>query len=255
MVVLTQYTLIPLISFILYVFILVILLTSNRNKLSNAFIWYVIAMIILSLGSFLMKTDIPPSSLFWHRFHIIGFVFVPVLLLRFSHMMSENYTKKWVVHLGYALSVFLLVLSFTGNFTSNARLEGGVFKYDLEYGAYIGAFILTGYSILALLTMINKVRKKEMSIKKVRLVIIGIALVVIGGALNVNTFLGQYGIDILFYTINAILITYSITRNKFLEINLVVKKGLSFALYNLILYLVYAIIGIGSLSNFIKLGI
>ena len=236
MVVLTQYTLIPLISLILYIFILVILLTSNKNKLSNAFCWYIIAMTIWSLGSFLMKTDLPPSSLFWHRFLIIGFVTVPVLLLRFSHMISENYTKKWVVNLGYILAVFLLVLSFTGNFTSNARLENGRFMYDLEYGAYIGAVILTGYSILALLSMINKVRKKEISIKKVRLVMIGIALVVIGGALNLNTFLGQYGIDILFNTANAILITYSISRNKFLEINLVVKRGLSFSLYNLILY-------------------
>jgi len=193
-----------------------------------------------------MKTDLPPSSLFWHRFLIIGFVTVPVLLLRFSHMISENYTKKWVVNLGYILAVFLLVLSFTGNFTSNARLENGRFMYDLEYGAYIGAVILTGYSILALLSMINKVRKKEISIKKVRLVMIGIALVVIGGALNLNTFLGQYGIDILFNTANAILITYSISRNKFLEINLVVKRGLSFSLYNLILYVLYVSLGVAS---------
>ncbi len=246
MVVLTQYTLIPLISLILYIFILVILLTSNKNKLSNAFGWYIIAMIVWSLGSFLMKTDIPPSSLFWHRVLIIGFVTVPVLLLRFSYMMSENYTKKWVVYIGYAMSVFLLILVYTDNFTSNARLENGVFKYDLEYGAYVAAVILTGYSVLALLTMMNKVRKKEMSIKKVRLVIIGITFVVIGGALNLNTFLGQYGIDILFNTLNAVLITYSISRNKFLEINLVVKRGLSFSFYNIILYVSYAIIGISS---------
>ena len=255
MVVLTQYTLIPLISFILYVFILVILITSNKNKLSNAFSWYVVAMIIWSLGSFMMKTDLPPSSLFWHRILIIGFVTVPVLLLRFSYMMSENYTKKWVVYLGYALSVFLLILSFTGNFTSNARLVNGVFTYELEFGAYIGAVILMAYSILALITMINKVIKKEMSIKKVRLVIIGIALVVIGGAININTFLGQYGIDILFNTINAVLITYSISRNKFLEINLVVKKGLSFSLYNLILYIVYAALVIASYQVLLSWGI
>lgn len=255
MVVLTQYTLIPLISFILYLFILIILITSNKNKLSNAFSWYVVAMVIWSLGSFMMKTDLPPSLLFWHRILIIGFVTVPVLLLRFSYMMSENYTKKWVVHIGYALSAFLLILSFTGNFTSNARLVNGVFTYELEFGAYIGAVILMAYSILALSTMINKVRKKEMSIKKVRLIIIGITLVVIGGAINLNTFLGQYGIDILLNTINAILITYSISRNKFLEINIVVKKGLSFSLYNLIIYVVYAVVVIASYQVLLSWGI
>lgn len=255
MVVFTQYTLIPLISFILYVFILVILITSNKNKLSNAFIWYVVAMIIWSLGSFMMKTELPPSSLFWHRILIIGFVTVPVLLLKFSYMMSENYTKKWVIYLGYSLSAFLLILSFTGNFTSNVRLVNGVFTYELEFGAYIGAVILMTYSILALITMINKVRKREMSIKKVRLIIIGITLVVIGGAINLNTFLGQYGIDILFNTINAVLITYSISRNKFLEINLVVKKGMSFSLYNLILYIVYATLVIATYQVLVSWGI
>lgn len=240
MFVLTQYTLIPLISLILYVFILIILLTSNKNKLSNAFSLYIMAMIIWSLGSLLMKTDLPPNSTFWNRFLLIGFVTVPVLLLRFSYIMSENYTKKWVVYLGYVLAVYLMILSFTGNITTNIEFADGVFTYDIVTpGAYISAVILTSYSILALITMTNKVRRKEMSIKKVRLVIIGISLVVIGGALNLNTFLGQYAIDILFNAINAILITYSISRNKFLEINLVVKKGLSFIIYVLVVYGVY----------------
>lgn len=246
MVVYTEYTLIPLISLIMYIFILIIILTSNKNKLAFAFIWYVLAMIVWSIGSFLMKTDLPPSPLFWHRFLIIGFVTVPVTLLRFSYMMSEKYTKKWVVRLGYVLAAFLLILSFTGNFTSNIRIENGKFNYELEYGAYIGAFILTGYSVLALVTMIKQVVKREISLRRVRLVIVGITLVVIGGALNLNTFLGKYGIDILFNMINALLITYSISRNKFLEINLVVKRGLSFSLYNLILYVLYAVIGIGT---------
>lgn len=255
MVVFTQYTLIPLISFILYVFILVILATSNRNKLSNAFSLYVIAMIIWSIGSFMMKTTLPPSSLFWHRFLLIGFVTVPVLLLRFSYLMSENYSKKWVINLGYILSVCLLVLSFTGNFTSNARLVDGVFTYELEYGAYVGGVILMAYSLLALITMTNKVRKREMNIKKVRLVIIGMSLVVIGGALNLNTFIGEYGIDILFNSINAVLVTYSISRNKFLEINLVVKKGLSFSLYNATIYLIYATIAVAAYQVLTSWGI
>ncbi len=255
MVVLNEYTLIPLISFVLYFFILIILVTSNKNKLSNAFSWYVMAMIIWSLGSFMMKTDLPPSSLFWHRILFIGFATVPVFLLRFSYMMSENYAKKWVVNFGYVLSMFLIILSFTGQVTSNVNFDGEYFTYDVEYGAYITAVILMTYSVLALITIINKVRRKEMSIKKVRLVIIGITLVVIGGALNLNTFLGQYGIDILFNTINAVLITYSISRNKFLEINLVVKKGLSFSLYNLILYIVYATLVIVSYQVLTSYGI
>ncbi|MBU1020205.1 MAG: hypothetical protein KJ847_03250, partial [Firmicutes bacterium] len=239
MVVLTQYTLIPLISFVLYVFILVILKTSNSNKLSNAFSLYIIAMIVLSLGSFLMKTGLPPNALFWNKFMFLGFATVPVLLYRFSIVMAENYTRRFTIYLGYFLSVVLIIMSLTGHVIKSASLIDGEFVYEIGFGAYVTAIILIGYSTLAIITMIQKVRRKEISIKKVRLVIIGVSLVIFGGALNLNTFLGQYGIDILFNTISAILITISITRNKFLEINLIVKKGLSISMYNVLLFAVY----------------
>ncbi|MBN2605508.1 MAG: diguanylate cyclase [Bacilli bacterium] len=239
MVVITQYTLIPLISFVLYVFILVILKTSNSNKLSNAFSLYIVSMIVLSFGSFMMKTGLPPSSLFWNKFMFLGFATVPVLLYRFSVIMAENYTRRFTIYLGYVLSVVLIILSLTGHVIKTAELIDDEFVYEIGFGAYVTAVILIGYSTLAILTMIQKVRRKEISIRKVRLVIIAVSLVIFGGALNLNTILGKYGIDILFNTISAILITISITRNKFLEINLIVKKGLSISVYNVLLFAVY----------------
>jgi len=239
MITLTDITVIPLISLILYVFILVIILTSNKTKLSNAFSLYIIAMIIWSLGSFLMKTDMPPNSLFWDKFLLMGFVSVPVLLLRFSYVLSENRNGKIIIYLGYFITIILMILSVLGYFVISADYSNGEFTYELGFAAYIYAVFGTLYSILALANMILKVKRKELSIRKVRLVIIGISLVIIGAALNLNTTLGEYGIDILLNATNAVLITYSIYRNKFLEINLIVKKGLSFSLYNIVLFSFY----------------
>ena len=42
------------------------------------------------------------------------------------------------------------------------------------------------------------------------------------------------------------MITYSIYRNKFLEINLVVKRGISVSLYNIILFAIYALLVISA---------
>ncbi len=240
MITLTEITIIPLISLVLYTFILVIILTSNKTKLSNAFSFYIIAMIIWSLGSFLMKTDMPPSSLFWDKFLLIGFVSVPVLLLRFSYVFSEYYEGKKVLLIGYFLAVGLMVLSILGYVIKSASYSDGVFTYEIGFGAYIVAVVGLVYSALALGNMVVRVKRNEVNLKKVRLVIIGLALVIIGAALNLNTKLGEYGIDILFNATNAVLITYAIYRNKFLEINLVVKKGLSFSFYNIILFGVYA---------------
>lgn len=255
MITLTELTIIPLITLILYVFILVILLTSNKTKLSNAFSIYIVAMIIWSLGSFLMKTDIPPSSLFWDKFLVMGIASVPVLLLRFSYVLSGNYKGKTLIYLGYFITFVLMILTIMGHFVVSAEYSDGVFTYELGFAAYIyGAFGMI-YSMLALGSMIVKVRKKEIAIRKVRLVIIGLTLVVLGAVTNLNTQLGEYGIDIILNAINAVLITYSIYRNKFLEINLIVKKGLYFSLYNIILFTCYTTTVIVSYTLLVSWGI
>jgi len=255
MITLTEITIIPLISLILYVFILMIILTSNKTKLSKSFSLYIIAMIIWSLGSFLMKTDIPPSSLFWDKVLLIGFVSVPVLLLRFSYIISEYHKGKAVLYLGYILALGLIVLSIFGFVVKSAEYSNGVFTYEMDFGVYIVAVVGTTYSALALGTMVLRAKRKEISIKKVRLVIIGLALVIIGAASNLNTRLGEIGIDIIFNAINAILITYAIYRNKFLEINLIVKKGLSFSLYNIVLFGIYTTAVLITYNGLQKLGI
>lgn len=255
MITLTEITIIPLISLILYLFILIIIITSNKTKLSKSFSLYIIAMIIWSLGSFLMKTDMPPSSLFWDKFLLIGFVSVPVLLLRFSYILSEYYKGKFVLNLGYILALGLIILSVLGFVVKSAEYSNGVFTYEIGFGVYIVAVVGITYSAIALGIMVSRARRNEISIKKVRLVIIGLALVIIGAALNLNTKLGEIGIDIVFNAINAILITYAIYRNKFLEINLIVKKGLSFSFYNIILFSTYTTVIIISYNALQSLGI
>jgi len=72
--VLTFGTVIPLISFLCYLILLIILMASKRNRIARHYLVYIIAMIIWSLGSFLMKLEIPPSVLFWNRVLVVGII-------------------------------------------------------------------------------------------------------------------------------------------------------------------------------------
>lgn len=236
----------PLISFVLYGILLVIIQTSNRNRLSDTFSLYVGAMMIWSLGSFLMKTDVPPSSLFWNKIMQIGFVSVPVLLLRFSYHLTDETHRRAVVNIGYVLIGVMILLAFTNNVISSVTYQDGVLRYTASWGAYLVAVFGSFYSILALVIMIQKTIRHDVSFHKIGLVIIGLFLVVIGGALNIFEEIGQFGFDILLNAMNALLITYAIYRNKFLEINLVVKRGLTFSLSNIVLFSVYAVAIISS---------
>lgn len=234
---------IPLVSVLLYIFILVIITSSNQTRLSKAFSYYIFSMIIWSLGSFLMKTGFPPGPLFYNKFITQpAFIFVPVFLLQFSYVLINKTGKKVALRFAYIVSMVFVILAATGNVISEAYIdEAGRFQYKLvTLGAYSLAVVQLLISSLAFVTMINAVRHKTVSFKKVSIVIFSLALVIIGGAININEVLGQYAIDIVFNGISAVLITFSIYRNKFLELNLVVKRGLYFSLYNILLYIVYA---------------
>lgn len=235
------WTIIPMISTILYIFILVIISTSNKTKLSKAFRLYIISMIIWSLGSFLMKTEIPPSNLFWNMYLTqTGFILVPLFLLHFSYVLINKQGKKPMLHISYIASGVLIILSWTGNVITRAEVINGRFDYDITSGAYVIAVIASLISVLAFALMIRAVRQKQVELKKVQLVMVALAFVIIGGAMNINVTLGELSLDIIFNAISAVLITFSIYRNKFLEINLVVKRGLYFSIYNIILFAIYA---------------
>jgi diguanylate cyclase (GGDEF)-like protein/putative nucleotidyltransferase with HDIG domain len=225
-----------------------IILTSNRTKLAKTFSLYVAAMMIWSLGSFLMKLDIYPGTFFWNKALQIGYLSVPVLLLRFSYVLTDEYDKKPIVRIGYLISFIFIILAFTGNIISSSWIDAnGEYQYIVNpWGAYTFAVVGMTYSIIALGIMVKKTINQEVSLRKVGLVIIGLSLVVIGGASNINTEIGKIGIDILFNTVNAVLITFAIYRNKFLEINLVVKRGISISVYNIVLFTVYAFLVIAA---------
>ncbi|MFK5883215.1 MAG: diguanylate cyclase, partial [Candidatus Izemoplasma sp.] len=122
---------------------------------------------------------------------------------------------------------------------TSADVVDGVFIYEIGIGAYVVGVFGGFMYLLAIINILIKVHAKEIPFQRVRLVVVGLTLVMVGAVLNLNTSLGTLGIDIIFNAINAFLVTYSIYRNKFLEINLVVKKGLSFSLYYIVLYFIY----------------
>ena len=248
-------TLIPAISSILYILLLVIIMTSTKTKLSTSFSLYIGSMIVWSLGSFLMKTNLPPNSLFWNKFLQIGFLTVPVFLLRFSYEFFNKENRDAVLRVAYFLSGSLIVLSMFGFVVKEASFNDGVFVYEIGLGAYVVAVVGTFYSILALINIVRSVKTNKVEYHKVKWVIVGLSLVIVGAALNLNTEIGQYGIDILFNLLNALLITYAIYKNKFLEINLIVKKGLSFVIYHTLLFVLYVFTVLGLYTFLTQIGL
>ena len=231
--------LVPLISFICYCVLFAIILGSRKNKVVRYYAVYIIAMIIWSLGSFVMRTNFPPSTLFWNRILCIGLISMPVVFYHFTLVLTETKNQKFKLAFGYASALFLIISNFMGLIMFDAYVENNVFIYTLGPFASIMAIWSLCYLILAFTNIIDKVKTNKIPYSRVKFILIGLILVIIGGLLNLIPSLGKYPFDIVSNTVNALFIAYSIYRYRFLEIHIIVKKGIAYSLYTLALTGVY----------------
>jgi diguanylate cyclase (GGDEF)-like protein len=233
--------LIPLVSFICYTVLLMILLGSRKSKIARYYTFYVISMIIWSFGSFIMRTNYPPGALFWNRILCTGLISMPVVFYHFTLVLTETTNQKGKLYFGYISALALLICNFSGLIMKDAYSQNNVFYYTLGPVASVTAIWSLCYLLLAFINIIHKVRSNKIPFARVKYIMYGLTLVIVGGLLNLIPSLGKYPLDIASNTINAIFIAYSIYRYRFLEIKLIVKRGIAYSVYTLILSGVYII--------------
>jgi len=221
-------SIIPLIAFIAYTFLLSIVIWRNPGtKPARIFILYLASMIIWSLGSFLMHLDPPLGTpLYWNRFMVVGISAIPILFYFFVRSFLEiKKQKKWL-YLGALLYVSLFIANTMGYFAKEAYVSEGVFYYEVGPAVYFGFMGWLFFVGFAAFNLIQRYRKTKDNFYRNRLkyLLLGILIMTAGLATNFTN-LGRYPLDILINTLNALLLTYVILRYKLLDINVVIRKG------------------------------
>lgn len=233
--------LIPFISFLCYCVLLMILMGSRKNKITKHYSLYILAMIVWSFGSFVMKTGFPPNTLFWNRILCIGLISMPVVFYHFTLVLTDTGNQKGKLIFGYISGAVLLICNFAGLITKEAYVTHNDFYYKLGPLASAMALWSLCYLLLAFTNILGKVKSNKIPYVRVKYILFGLVLVIGGGLLNLIPNLGKYPVDILSNTINALFIAYSIYRYRFLEIKLIVRQGLAYSVYTLLLSGVYIV--------------
>ena len=236
-----SFILIPLISLICYSVILIIILGSRKNKIVMNYSLYIISMIIWSFGSLIMRTNFPPGALFWNRILCIGLISMPVTFYHFTLALTQSTKQMGKLYFGYISAGILLICNFAGLIMKDAYAEANVFYYSLGPLASVMAVWSIGYIILSFMNIVENVKSNKIPYARVKYILFGLMLVIIGGLLNLVPSLGKYPLDIASNTINALFIAYSIYKYRFLEIKLIVKRGIAYSIYTLALTGIYII--------------
>lgn len=227
--------LIPLTSFICYCILFIVLLSSRKNKVTKYYSFYIVTMIIWSLGSFMMRTSFYPGPLFWNRILCVGLIMTPVIFYHFTLVLTDTINDKFRLFFGYVFAVCLIIVNFFGLIVKEVYAVNNLFYYTLGPLAAVMAVWSLSYLFLAFFTILGKVKSGKISFSKVKFILYGLILVIIGGLINLVPAIGKYPFDFILNTVNAFFIVYSIIRFKFLEINIILKKGIAYSIYTLIL--------------------
>ncbi len=233
----TVATAFPLLSAIVVFALAVIVLLQNwRSNMNVLFATFSVCIAFWLLGTFMLflSRDNDLLAIFWDRFIYLPVMLLPILLYKFGAAFAEIQPPKFIVWLGYGLTVFFLAVSQTDYFVS------GIFRY--QWGVHTNAQIFHHfflifffyYNIRGIVFMYERYRTVSDIAEKQRAKYAFIAFVILY-TLGPLGFLPAYGIPV--YPIAyvggvpfVLILTYTITKYRLFNLKAVTAEIFVFAL-------------------------
>jgi len=200
-------------------------------------IWFLltVAIAIWSFGV-AMKTFSSDGSIivFWVKFLHAGAIFIPILFLHFILMLSNcEKAEKQFLRMAYVISCVVFASLFTKLFFKDVVFKSSLGYYLIPGMTYyvfaLTFFLYIGYAYYK----VGKAYKTLTGLERnqIKYVLIASVIGFAGGSMvflpvfNINIFpIGNY--FVLFY---AVVISYAIVRHRLMDINVVFKKGATYA--------------------------
>ena len=177
----------------------------------------------------------PNNTTFWNRILVIGSTAMPLTFFGFVQYFLKRENHYWL-SFGWFVYVIIQIANVMGFVVESASVSGG--QLHNEYGSAINLTSVSWVFFIGLSTLLllQEYRKAKDQLFRSRIFyLLIVVLVIFAGSLTNATELQVYPVDILFNIVAALLITNSILRHKFLDITLVVRKGLLYTIPTIII--------------------
>lgn len=239
------WSIIPLGSFIVFTILLFVVLPQARKRANKLFAVFLFSSEIWSFAAFMLLRDVSATTqylIFWNGLVITA---IPLVVVSYYHFLRAYNDKPAGpgVYIGYAVVTAVLIFSLTGNVVKDAYFVGNLLHHDIFPWEFIIGVILTPFLALTLYMLIKRYRASTDPIDRNRtmyLITGWSILLVISYITPFTPALKTLPTDHFGNLINALIISYAITRFSLLDIRMVARKGLTY------LVLIGTVIGISA---------
>ncbi len=227
------WALIPLVTSIFYIVVLVFVLQQFNNRANKLFAMYIGVAAFWSFTSFMLHLDgvSATQTLFWNK--MLAFALVWTLIAYYHFVRAYvNKSAGWGIYAGYAMVVVIVILAFTDNVVKYSYVDNGVLVHELGIALYFIMGISLFYVALVLNQLVRKYRSSTDPIDRNRTMylIMGWNVLTVLTLTNGIPRLASLPLDHIGSLINALIISYAISRFHLLNIRLVVRRGLLLAI-------------------------
>jgi diguanylate cyclase (GGDEF)-like protein len=224
--------LIPLITSFFYLVLLVIGLPRAKNKAGTHFIYYLGVAALWSFTSFMLHIDKPPigTTLFWNEVLVAALVWTLVAYYQFTLVFTERRAGV-LLYLSYAALIAVTIFSLTGNIVIYSYVTNGNNHHALFPVANY-CLLVAGVSLSAFVISLLVVKYRHSSDLNERnrsmYLFSGWGLLVLFTLSNYINAFTNYPLDQIGNLLNAIVISYAISRYRLLDIKFVARTGLAY---------------------------
>jgi HD-GYP domain-containing protein (c-di-GMP phosphodiesterase class II) len=221
---------VTILAFISYlVLYLVVMVTKPKTKEKNAFRFYLLMMALWKLSAIFVVGQLG-DIYFWFRMMTVSSVMSLVGSHQFVQTILPQKTNwdRWI----YAYIFVVVVMTLLTNWVvSYAYMNGTELVY--AFTPLVGLVAGPGYGLMLYNTFRlfkgHHLARSPQIRNRLKYLILGFVFMIIGSIFNF-TDLGQYPIDIFANFITAILISVAILRHQLLDINVIIRKSVLYAI-------------------------
>ena len=245
-----NYTFVSIIALYCFSFLFISLSASKKTKLIKSFMILLLAMILWTGGSFLMRSLIGPSVKFWYDVSMLGLCLVPYCFISFVHHYLFNKKSKNGLFWLFLFMVLFIINVLTGAFLpapeyilNNRGTTAFYYHSDIKTYLFFCFFLL---SIIHCVTIMYKgYKENRQQLRQLTVIFIGIGFMIFGNICVLIGWFPGFPIDILSGVINAFCMFYSLYKRRLFRLNLLVSRRSSYTIAGLVSIIVFAnIVGI-----------